>query len=169
MSDVDTLELEAELYNRLKIDPMDLEREFINCAANIAYLGAQHGAALRDNLRAKIRVKKLWALLLIQAREDLEPTSPKLGPDGKFSKTSKGPTVGEVEAHASQMPAWGQAQEEDTESEVALAIAKTNLTAMLAKRDMLVQMGANVRAEMERDPTIRAHKEHQRRDAAGDW
>jgi hypothetical protein len=33
---------------------------------------------------------------------------------------------------------------------------------------MLVQMGANVRAEMERDPTIRAHKDHQRRERRHD-
>jgi hypothetical protein len=65
-------EIEAELYDRLKIDPLALDHEFLTCASNIAWLGAKHGSALRTYLHAKIGSKKLWALLLIQAREDLQ-------------------------------------------------------------------------------------------------
>lgn len=173
MSDLATLELEAELFDRLKIDPLGLDSEFINCAANIAWLGAKHGAALREHLLAKIAAKKLTALYLIQARDDItaEQEDAQTTEDaqaaklGKKAKDLKGKvTESMVEARAYQIPALCRAQEREAEAEVALAIAKTNLTAMLAKRDMLVQMGANVRAEMERDPTIRSHKAHQRRE-----
>lgn len=169
-------EIEAELYDRLKIDPLALEGEFINCASNIAWLGAKHGAALRAYLHAKIGSKKLWALLLIQAREDLsaEQDARQTTEDAAAEKAGKKPTrvkervtVGEVESRAGTYPMWLDQQMAEAEAEVAMTIAKTNLTAMLAKRDMLVQMGANVRAEMERDPTIRAHKDYQRRERDG--
>jgi hypothetical protein len=166
-------EIEAELYDRLRIDPLALDTEFIQCPSNIAWLGAKHGAALRTYLHAKIGSKKLWALLLIQAREDLQAeqderqdAEEKAAAAGgrKPTKVKERVTVGEVESRAGTYPMWLDAQAREADAEVAMTIAKTNLTAMLAKRDMLVQMGANVRAEMERDPIIRAHKDHQRRE-----
>ena len=166
-------EIEAELYDRLKLDPLALDNEFLTCASNIAWLGAKHGAALRDYLRAKIASKKLWALLLIQAREDLlaEQDEKQNAEDAaalvekrKAKDVKARVTESIVESRAGTYPMWLDAQEREADAEVAMTVAKTNLTAMLAKRDMLVQMGANVRAEMERDPTIRAHKDHQRRE-----
>jgi hypothetical protein len=171
METTDDLELEADLMDRLKIDPMALDHEFITCASNIAYLGAKHGHALREHLRAKIRTKKLQALLLIQARDDLEGRREELQDEEnalalkekrKAKDVKLSITESTVEANARQMPQWVDTEEAEIEAEVAASIAKTNLTASLAKRDMLVQMGANVRAEMERDPTIRLHKRHHR-------
>lgn len=158
------LEIEQDLRERLRIDPLALEQEFITCPGNIAYLGAKHGAAIRDHLRAEIRRKKLWGLLLIQAREELESlqqeaqTKENLAAsvgDRKTKDVKVRVTESMVESHAQQLAAWQRAQEEEIEAEVTREVARTNLAAMLAKKDMLVQMGANQRAEMERDPTIR--------------
>jgi len=177
MNEAEDLELEAELYDRLKIDPASLDTEFINCPANIAYLGAKHGTAVRAHLMAKIHTKKMWALYLVQAREDLQAEQEDAqAREDKLAAVEKRKakdikqriTESMVESRASAMPSWFDAQAAEVEAEVAAVVAKTNLTAMLAKRDMLVQMGANLRAEMERDPIIRSHKSQGRHGGLGD-
>lgn len=162
--DAALLELEADLRDRLKIDPMALEHEFIRCPSDIAYLAAKHARAIGDDLRSEAKRKKLWGLLLIQAREDLDAandsaqrladaTAAKEGHKPKDAKIRI--TESMVEAQAQQLSAWREATENEIDSKVAREIARGNLLAVLAKKDMLVQMGANARAEMERDPSIR--------------
>jgi hypothetical protein len=164
--DVDTelLELEADLRDRLRIDPMALEQEFVRAPANIAYLGNKHAQAIGAHLRAKIRVKKLWGLVLMQARENLEQENEEnqQAENASAAKSDRKPkdvkvriTESMVEARAHQMKMWQDAQEDEVNAEVAREVAKANFEAIRAKKDMLVQLGATFRAEMERDPVVR--------------
>jgi hypothetical protein len=169
--EVALLEMEEDLRERIVIDPLALEREFVSCPSHIAHLGAVHGRAIRTHLRAKVRSKKTWGIVLIQAREDLEQQQEDAQRREDFKAAAekrKARDVRErilkdqIESHAQQMGAWREAQEAEIDAEVVREVAKSNLAAMLAKKDMLVQLGANQRAEMERDPVIRDRRAVQR-------
>jgi hypothetical protein len=162
--ETELLELEADLRDRLRIDPQALEQEFLACPTHIAYLGAKNARAIGVHLRAKIHCKKLWGLLLMQAREDIEDEQARaqdaenaaaLAGERKAKDVKVRVTESMVESRAQQMTSWQDAQEAEAAAEVARELAKSNLAAIMAKKDMLVQLGANARAEMERDPIIR--------------
>ena len=165
------LELEIGLRERLTINPLELHQEFCECPAQIAYLAACHARAIGDNLRAKIRVKKLWGLALMAARDQLEGENDLTqaredeaaqvnGRKAKDMRTRI--TESMVEAAAQQLAMWSAAQEDEVQTEVAREVARGNMLGALAKKDMLVQLGANQRAELERDPVVRDRLKVQR-------
>jgi hypothetical protein len=163
--ETEMLNLELAMRERLRIDPMALQEEFVRIPGSIAYLGALHGKAVEDNLRARIRSKKLWGLMLMQAREQLEEqnTTAQEQEDQAADKAGRKPkdvkvriTEAQVEGLAHQFKPWQDAQEDEARTERAVIEAKANFVAIVAKKDMLVQMGATERAEMERDPSVRA-------------
>jgi hypothetical protein len=158
------LELELDLRDRLRIDPLALEKEFIEIPAQIAYFGAVYGRSIGEHLRAEIRRKKLWGLVVMQARDDLEIENDRaaIRETSDATKENRKPkdvkiriTESMVESRAQQSKLWEDAQLDEARAEVHRETSKSNLAAILAKKDMLIQMGANARAEMERDPIIR--------------
>jgi hypothetical protein len=136
------LENERDLRDRLRIDPSALEDEFVRCPGDIAYIAGLHAKAMGVHLIAKIRQKRLRALLTAEARQAL------------INLGSKA-TVAEVEAAVDSDIRWIEAQVEEDTANVLREDAKGKLLAAVAKRDMIIQMGANFRAEMQRDPSIR--------------
>lgn len=136
------LELEAGLRERLKIEPLALEEEFLRCPADIAYIAALHGRAIEELNRAKVYARKIKGLVYNAHRQQMLDASLK-------------PTEGQIEARLDQDERWIQAQLEEGAAENVAATARGNLNAIMAKKDMLVQMGATQRAEMEREPMIR--------------
>lgn len=132
---------ELELREIVALDPQALEKEFVEIGSQIAFVGARHARAIRGHLQSKARAKRLRGLLLLRARESI------LDRGGK-------PTESQVEAIADQYAEWVEAQTEEIEAEVAREQAKGFIAAAVAKKDMLVQLGANFRQEGERDPSI---------------
>lgn len=144
-----TLEAENELRDRLKITPEALEEEFVAIPGDIAYIAGRHARASTNHLLAKVRTARLRALLTAEARQKLMDLGSKA-------------TVNEVEAAVDSDDRWVSAQVDEIEAAAMVAVEKGALLAIVAKRDMLVQLGANHRAEMERDPSILAVKRGQR-------
>lgn len=137
------LELVEERWREmLRIDPEALNEQFYKCSNEIAYLAAVHAKAIGLHLRAKARSKRLRGLLLIKARVELEAGAKK-------------PTESQVDARVEQMVEYQQAQSDEIDADVRRETAKGRVLGALAKKDMLVQLGANRRAEMERDPVIK--------------
>lgn len=142
MSSEQDVELELSLRERLRIEPLALEEEFVRCPMDIAYLVAVNARAIDGHLRAKAHAKKIRGLLDLQVRQEAQENGRKLN-------------EGAIDALVEISDRWQEVQQAENDAEVARELAKGNLAAMMAKKDMLVQMGANVRAEMERDPMIR--------------
>lgn len=140
--DASSAELELGLRERLRIEPLALEEEFIRCPSDIAYLAARYGHAVELLLRCKVFSKKIHGFILMEKRQEL------LDKGGK-------PTESQVEALTDQDERWIGAQYDEASAEREKVASKGNLDAMLAKKDCLVQLGATMRAEMERDPVIR--------------
>jgi hypothetical protein len=139
-----TAELVEERWRQtLRIDPEALNDEFYRCPNDIAYLAAVHAQAIGLHLRAKARAKRLLGLLRIRARLELETAG------------TKKPTESQVDARVDQMHEYQQAQSDEIDAEVARETAKGRVTGIVAKRDCLIQLGANHRQEMQLDPVIR--------------
>lgn len=148
---------EVDLRDRLRIEPAALEEEFVRCSGDIAYVAGKHARAIHAHLVARVRAKRMHALLTVEHRQRLSAKNTKV-------------TVGEVDAFVDMDPRWIEVKLEEDTAEALREDAKGKLMAVLAKKDMLVQMGANQRAEMERDPSIRNRMQGAR--AAkneGDW
>ncbi len=138
------LEEELAVRERLRVDPNSLDEDLGRCASDIAYVGARQARAVLEHGRARIGVKKLRALAYLRCKEAAIDT---YGP--------RGATVDVVNSLVEGDPQVLAAEERELTGEVRLALAKTNVAASMARRDMLVQVGAARRAEMERDPVVR--------------
>jgi hypothetical protein len=140
---------EIALRERIAVEPLALEEEFVNCPASIAWASARYAHALGVHLHARSRAKRLRGLLTLEHRQSLRDSGSKA-------------TVDEVAAAVDCDPRWVEADAAETNADVMRELAKGQLTALLAKRDMLVQLGASRRAEMERDPVIRSRQQQDR-------
>lgn len=138
------IELVEERWREmLRIDPEALNEQFYRISSEIAYLAAVHAKFIGLHLRAKARTKRLLGLLRLRAREELAAMG------------SAKPNESVVDARVEQMREYQQAQADEFEADVRRETAKGRVLGALAKKDMLVQLGANRRAELERDPVIR--------------
>lgn len=142
-------EAEIALRERIAIEPLALEEEFIACPSSIAWVAGRHARALGAHLHAKARAKRIRGLLTIEHRTALRDAGSKA-------------TVDEVAASVDRDQRWIEAEAAENNADVMRELAKGQLTSIVAKRDMLVQMGANHRAEMERDPVIRQRQQQDR-------
>lgn len=143
------LALELELRDRIRVNPEALEEEFVRLPGDVAYLGAQHARALERHLRAKAEARRAWSAAFLIKRQEL------LDAHGKATEEMvKAAVEGDLRVRA--------AQDAEIVADVARAKAKTDLDAVLCKKDMVVQLGANYRAEMERDPALRRDRAAQR-------
>lgn len=135
-----TPESEEYLKACTHTNPMDLEHEFTRVSADIAYWNARAAEALEAYLRAKLARKRLDALLHIDHR----------------TRTAEKKTT---EAHLSALvttdPRMGHAEEEELAAEVDLKRVQGICEAIRTKKDMLVSLGANMRAELASDPILR--------------
>ena len=137
---------EQTIQNMLKIDPLELERELVGCAATIAYMGAIHARVLETHSRAKARAERTRSLVWIEERERLQ---------NEHGSGRGGATEKLIEAFVSKSYSVQSAEDEAITTEVALSQARSNLQAALARKDVLVAISANRRAEMQLDPSIR--------------
>jgi hypothetical protein len=138
---VDSAELELKLRARLRVNPEALDEEFTQCPTDVAYLGGVHARAIGEHLRAKGKAKRIRGLVFIQKRQEL------VDKHGKATEEH-------IKAAVEQDPRVLLADGEEIDAEVAREKAKADFAAVMAKKDMLVQLGATYRAEMERDPSI---------------
>ncbi len=153
------------LRARLRIDPLALQDEFLRIAVDISYFAGLHGVAVENELRAESRAKKLRALYEMEAREALaddldraQARENKLAENEKRKPDNvrgRGVTEGMIKAWVDSKPEWFDVEMDVADSARRAIEAKGNMSAVMAKRDALIQLGATERAEMERDPSIR--------------
>lgn len=134
--------LELKLRNRLKIEPEALDEEFQRCAASVATVGAHYAVAIGEHLRSKSRAKRTRGLVWLELRETLQ---------NKHGRA----TADHIAAAVEQDQRVIDADDDEITCEVARERKKSDLAAMMAKRDMLIQMGSARRSEMASDPSIR--------------
>jgi len=142
------LTVEAYLKECVMVEPLAIEEEFVRLPADLAYWAERYALAYGVEAKAKSHRTRLHALLSIEYRESLGQ-SPGVGRV----------TEALVEAKVENDVRYIAAVNHHIDADVDLVRLKGVVDAIRTKRDMLISIGAHVRAEMGTDPTLR--RDHQ--------
>ena len=134
---------EHDIEDVFDIDPLDLQDAFIKVPAELAYWSGQYAKAYRKAAAAKASEKQIIGAYREVARERV------------LAKRGKS-TEADVAAELEGIDEVQEAREESIESDYNKVHLYGIVDAIRTKKDMLISVGAHVRAEMDHDPTIRA-------------
>ena len=132
------------------IDPLAVQDEYVRVSADLAYWNAQYAKSVRDSLIAKVELDILERELYPKCRQVLE--------DGGVRPTEAAIDIECTSPRATTIghsDAWKAAKRQLAEAEADKAKAYGVVDAVRAKKDLLISLGAHIRAEMERDPVLR--------------
>lgn len=155
MPKLNDLEVDQYLYDSVAIEPEAIQEEMVRVPSDIAYWGEQKANALKAFKIAKLTKERGEATLNMTHREALA-----LG-------ATKAPTVDAVRASVVSDSRYEELALAEIEAEATYAALQTRFTAICAKKDMVQSLGAQLRAEMEKDPMTRDRVRTQRLDATG--
>ena len=125
-----------------------IEDEFRRVSADLAYWNNKFADALREHLRAKATEKQVRASVYLEIRS---------GAAEKGEKLTEAMTDAKVETHEDVRDAVDRC----IHAEASKARMYGMVDAVRSKKDMLVSIGAQVRAEMQGDPMLRKEaREH---------
>lgn len=142
-----TKEMESYLTECVSIDPLRLQEAFANIPAELAYWNEQYAEALRKQLHAKIEKDRLSAQIFFEKRVELKESDIR-------------PTEAVLKAAVESDARYNVARSEEADAHAEAIRLKGVAEAVRTKRDMLVSLGAHVRAEMDGDPHIKAQHRH---------
>lgn len=134
-----------EVLAATKINPLALDDGFIKISAQLATFNERFYEALRTHLRAKAELDRTWARLYLAIREELKDADP---------KTTEATIKASVDSHDEYFAARMAAAEAEAEKSRLWGV----LDALRAKKDALISLGANARAEMSGMPGIRGER-----------
>ncbi len=134
-----------------EIDPLDVNDSFIKLPAQVARANAQHADAYRTFLVAKRNVDHTFATVYLAKRDAAE------------GKTTEAYLKSLIETDED----YCAAVEQLTNADARLKRLNGVCDALRTKRDALISVGANMRAEMQGDPSIR-EQHRTRRDVDAD-
>lgn len=139
------------LQQCVQIDPLNISNEFTRVAAELAYWNEKYAEALRMSLHAKIQRERMHASLYFEKRKQFEAAGTKVTEAG-------------LEAAIEVDPRYANLRDEEADANGEYARLRGVSEAVKTKKDMLVSLGAQVRAEMD-DPVIRQqHRSHSNQD-----
>lgn len=140
--DLDTYEAQS-----IHIDEDNIRSEFTRVSSDVAFWGKRFARAHRAWLAAKRSRDEVRAMVYLEMRETLE------------SLESKKPTEATINARVETDQRVREAEAHVIECEYERETAKSTCNAVIAKRDMLISLGAVIRSEMApaslRDPFMK--------------
>lgn len=143
MPSLNGMDIDQYLYDSVSITPEALSEEFARVALDLAYWNAQYADRLREYREAEIQQKRTRAMLYIKHRTLLTEAN---------GKTTEAQVDAAVLLDEDMVAADTQVIVTEVEKEKARGV----LDAVRAKREMVVSLGAHIRAEMAGDPVLRA-------------
>ncbi len=149
-----TAEMDAYLRDCVKINPEDMQEEFVRIPADLAYWNGKYAQALREHLISKLDRDVMKANLEPMMRQELMEAGAKI-------------TEAVVKAAIESNETMVEAERRVVEAEVGKNEVFGYLDAIRSKKEMLISLGAHLRAEMEGDPMIR-EQARSRKVMAGD-
>ena len=124
------------------LDNTNLQGEFVKYTSDFAFWGAKLASAKQEESLAKLAKEALAADLDASARDAL------MG--------DKKPTEAQVAAWVTRHPAMQEAEKGLIAATYEMERVQAVWAALRAKRDMLVGLGAQQRAEMQSEPVLKA-------------
>lgn len=138
------------LRDCVRIEPLALQEEFIRMPADYAYWNEQYRIKLEAHLLAEAERKRVYAGRLLLAGEKVN------------GATGKPVTVDQAKALAEGDDDYQATVRDSIHAEADMIEARGILEAIRTKRDMLMQIGATTRQEMQHDPAVRDRQRAQR-------
>lgn len=125
----------------VSLDQTNLQGEFIKYTSNLAFWGAKLANAKQTESLAKLAKETMAAELDVVARESLAG--------------DKKPTEATVAAWVTRHPSMQEAEKGLIAATFEFDRVRAVFEALRAKRDMLVGLGAQQRAEMQHEPVVK--------------
>jgi hypothetical protein len=138
---VGDVQYSSTLEDDLHIDNANIAEAYLTHSNKFAFYATAYELALDHETRMKARLDQVYALLDEQARQELQ---------------AKGLKVTEkmVENVVITSDDYKTTQERYFEAKKNTGLLRASKDAMMARKDMLVSLGANYRAEINSDPTL---------------
>jgi len=138
---VGDVEYESSLKQDLAIDRSNLSEEFANHSRTYGWYSTAYEIALDVEQRKKAELARAYAVLDVQARTNMEAAGVR-------------PTEAKVSNVVITHPEYVALQELYFEAKTSAAVIKAARDAMIHRKDCLVSLGANLRAEAASNPSI---------------
>ncbi len=138
---VDSLD-DDYLRECVRINPEDIQAEFLRIPGDLAYWNAQYAIALKAFLNAEIDVKVTKGRVYAASKEAI------IARNGKPTEEAMKALVESNEDYIAQQYACVDAEVKKNE-------LYGKLDAIRSKKEMLISLGAHLRAEMVGDPSLR--------------
>jgi hypothetical protein len=135
----------TEVLEATRIDPLALDDGFVKIASLLATYNERYYEALKTHLVAKAKVDRVYAQTYLSTREELNEVGEKA-------------TEAMIKSHVEANDNYFQARMAAVEAEAEKARLWGVLDALRAKKDALISLGANARAEMSGAPSIRGDR-----------
>jgi hypothetical protein len=132
-----------DIDETLRIDRLKIDEEFTSFPAVFWYYLARQAEAVRQVEAAKIQLKRGDAALYERIRAGLEQ-----------DPLIKRVTEAMVDSAVTTSDEWREARDNLADLELRRRTLDAACEALRAKKDMLVQLGARARAELEREPRV---------------
>lgn len=145
MAKLHDMDVDDYLAQAVGIDPLAIQEEYVRVPAELAYWNCKYAEAVNRHLRAKHHLEVTEAQLRFLCRDALEEAG---------RKVTESTVDSAMLRHSSYEPARFAAIEAEVEVKRLAGV----VDAVRTKRDMLVSLGAHVRAEMQHDPVIRSEQ-----------
>lgn len=142
MAKLESIEVEQQLHDAVTIDPLRLSDEYTCVAAHLAYWNERFREANEAYLETKYDLKRTTAHAYLFYRAELEEGGEKFT-DSRLSAL--------VEVDSKVITAG----DKHLRAEIVKGRISGILDAVRAKKEMLISLGAHVRAELGGDPAMR--------------
>lgn len=139
----DDVEMDDYFRTCIEIDPVQIEAVSMQLPAGFAYWNEKYAQAMRAELLAAHELSILRDQLRLMVRARLEAVKEKV-------------TESMVEAKVSEDESYRSAKLAAIEAEAEAVRLKGRLEAIRMARDMVMQIGAQIRAEKAGDPQVRS-------------
>ena len=159
------LEIDQYTYDSVSITPEALSEEFARVALDLAYWNAKFAEALREYRIAELEQKRTRAMLYIKHRTLLQEAAIQEAHSSPQEFDAKGKpkpakvdrvTEAQVDSAVLMDPAMVECDNNVIVTEVEKEKVRGALDAVRAKREMVVSLGAHIRAELAGDPVLRS-------------
>ena len=134
-------EYESQLDEDLHIDRFNLNEEFTKHSERFAWYATAYELAQSYENRLKVDLERLYALLDIKVR-------------GTMTQQGMRITEKKVENAVITDNTYMDLMDRYQSAKEQTGVLKAARDAMYAKKDVLVSLGANIRAEMQSDPSL---------------
>lgn len=135
-------EFDQQVDELLGVDEANINTHYAKIASELGYWGRMYASVYREWRLAKLQKQRLEAALKQGKRAELEMARGKV-------------TIDQVEAAVVADPQMQECENAEVEAEFEKLNVGAVVDALSAKKEMLISLGAHMRAEMGGDPSIR--------------